>query len=234
MKTIAHRVAPLQLGEQRQHLALHRDVEGGRRLVEDEHLGPQDDGARDRDALALAARELVRIAVQDVVRARAGAEPDLVEHLHDQRVARDAIELGPVQRQAFADDAADRHARAERAERILEHDLDAPPHRAQGVAPGVVDARAVEHDRALGDRLQREQREAERRLARARLADDAERLAAPQLQGRTPHRVEAAMAKPPRADVEADANVARFDEHRRIARDRCTTRCGRLASSACV
>ena len=105
--------------------------------------------------------------------------------------------------------------------RILEHDLDAPPHRAQGLAPGVVDARAVEDDRALGDRLQREQGEAERRLARARLADDAERLAALETERRPAHGVEATVPQPPRVDVEADAHVARLDEHRRIVGDRC-------------
>ena len=61
---VAHAVAPLQLGQQRQHLLLHRHVERRGRLVEHQHLGPQHHRARDGDALALAAGELVRIALQ--------------------------------------------------------------------------------------------------------------------------------------------------------------------------
>ena len=45
-------------------LRLHRDVERAHCLVEDEHLGAQRQAARDRDALPLAARELVRVLVE--------------------------------------------------------------------------------------------------------------------------------------------------------------------------
>ena len=162
----------------------------------------------------------MRIAVEHAGQARAGAEADLVEHLHDQRIALGAAELGAMQRQAFGDDAADRHARAERAERILEDDLDAAPHGAQHRAVGAVDARAVERHRAGGDRLQREQGQAERRLARPRFADDAERLAAAQAERRAPHGVEAAPPEAAVRDLEADANLARVDEHRRVRVDR--------------
>jgi hypothetical protein len=121
-----------------------------------------------------------------------------------------------VQRQAFADDAADRHPRAERAERILEYDLDPPTHRAQRLAAGVVDPRAVEHDLAGGDRLQREQREAERRLARARLADDAERLAATKPQRRVANGQEVAGREPARAGREVDRDRPPLDQRRRV------------------
>ena len=75
--------------------------------------------ARDADALALSAGELVRIA-----RHVFGAQPDFVEQLAHARVGRGAFgDL--VDRQSFADDRADRHARVERRERILEDDLNA-------------------------------------------------------------------------------------------------------------
>ena len=45
----------------RQHLHAHRDVERRGRLVGDEHLGLRDQHHRDHDALAHAARDLVRI-----------------------------------------------------------------------------------------------------------------------------------------------------------------------------
>jgi hypothetical protein len=58
------------LVEQLQHLLLHRDVERRDRLVGDQQLGLQRQRAGDADALALAAGELVRIAVE-----RVGIEP---------------------------------------------------------------------------------------------------------------------------------------------------------------
>ena len=136
---------------------------------------------------------------------------------------------------AFADDLLDRHPRRQRRERILEHDLHPPAHRAQRRAVGVVEARAFERDAAGGDRLQREQRHAERRLARARLADDAERLAALQLERRVAHRVEHVLAEPA-----AWPTRSRRDTSRAAARTGasagtgCTARCGRLLISLIV
>ena len=56
----------LQLEQQVQDLRLHRDVECRGRLIADDELGLDRERARDRDALALAARELVRIALERV------------------------------------------------------------------------------------------------------------------------------------------------------------------------
>jgi hypothetical protein len=61
---VAHAVTPLQVGQQRQHLLLHRHVQRRRGLVQHQHLGAQHHGACDGDALALAARELMRITLQ--------------------------------------------------------------------------------------------------------------------------------------------------------------------------
>ena len=52
----------LQLLEQVEHLRLHADVERGDRLVGDEQVRLERDGAGDADALPLAAGELVRVA----------------------------------------------------------------------------------------------------------------------------------------------------------------------------
>ncbi len=51
----------LELGA---HVAAKLGIEIGQRLVHQEGRGPAYDGARERDALALAARELARIAVE--------------------------------------------------------------------------------------------------------------------------------------------------------------------------
>ncbi len=53
----------LQAREQREHLRLHGHVERGRRLVGDQQLGVARERHRDHRALALPARELVRIGV---------------------------------------------------------------------------------------------------------------------------------------------------------------------------
>ena len=58
-------VAPAELAHGREHVRLRRDVEAGRRLVEDDQGGPQEECDREADALLLAAGELVRIAPQE-------------------------------------------------------------------------------------------------------------------------------------------------------------------------
>ena len=67
-----HAVAPLQLHDQFQDLRLRRDVERGGRLVRDEQRRLQRERHRDADTLALAARELVRIGVEQSLGIRQG------------------------------------------------------------------------------------------------------------------------------------------------------------------
>ena len=55
---------PLELVEQVQDLRLHRDVEGAGRLVEHDEVGIEREGSGDGDALPLPAGELVRVAVE--------------------------------------------------------------------------------------------------------------------------------------------------------------------------
>src|SRR5215470_18581274 len=70
-----------QTGQEVQDLRLHRDVEGRRGLVEEEDPRLQDEGAGDRDALALAARKLMGIAKPE-----ARAEPHLRQSALDAAV----------------------------------------------------------------------------------------------------------------------------------------------------
>ena len=58
------------------HLLAQLEVERAERLVEQEHPRPVDEGAGERDPLALATRELAGAAVAEV------AETDLLEGLH--------------------------------------------------------------------------------------------------------------------------------------------------------
>ena len=152
----------------------------------------------------------MRIALQHLADAARLVQADLVEHGQHELLALCLRQLGPMQCQPFADDLADRHARAERRERILEYHLHVLAHGAQGGPIGVVGALAVELHLSRGDRLQRQQRHAERRLARAGFADDPERLAAPQLQRRGAHGVHRAAAEPSLRQLEVDGDIVRL------------------------
>ena len=69
-----------ELVEKLDHLRLDRDVERGDRLVADDELGLERQRAGDGDALALAAGELVRVALGVL-----GGEADLGQQLGDAR-----------------------------------------------------------------------------------------------------------------------------------------------------
>src|SRR5262245_6336832 len=58
---VREREALLEAAQQVHHLRLNGDVQCGDRLVEDDELGIEDQGARERDPLALAAGERVRL-----------------------------------------------------------------------------------------------------------------------------------------------------------------------------
>src|SRR5258708_33141735 len=78
--------------------------------------------------------------------------------------------------ETFGDDVADRHARAECAERILKHDREVAAERPHRLETQALDIAAQKHNRAVG-RDQPQQRQPERGLAGTGLADNAERLA---------------------------------------------------------
>jgi hypothetical protein len=84
---IGQAVARLQVLHDVEDLRLHRDVERRRRLVADQELRLGGERARDRDALALAARELVRELV-GVGRAEADRREQLADALADAALRR--------------------------------------------------------------------------------------------------------------------------------------------------
>ena len=107
----------LQIGEQVDDLRLDRDVERRDRLVADDQLGAQREGAGDADPLSLAARELRREAV--VVLGVQADELHQLLHLAPPLLAvRDAVDGERV-----ADDRADAAARVQRAVGVLEDHL---------------------------------------------------------------------------------------------------------------
>jgi hypothetical protein len=87
-----------------------------------------------------------------------------------------------VNPQTLLDDSRHRHPGVERGVRILEHDLEAAPHAAHLCAVERKDVRAVEVHAPALRLLEADDAPAERRLAASRLADQAERLAAPDVE----------------------------------------------------
>ena len=79
-----HAEPALQLLEEREDLRLDGDVESGGRLVGDEEVGLVGEGHGDHDALALPARELVRIGAEPLLGL---ADADLPEELEGRRRA---------------------------------------------------------------------------------------------------------------------------------------------------
>src|SRR5262249_1718588 len=112
--------------------------------VQDDEARPERDGPRDRDALALAARELVRIAI-----ARERVEADLLQRRVDDRAALAGRGADPVRAEPLLDDLRDREARRERAVRILEDDLHLSPERPERARPERMGRAAEELDAAM-------------------------------------------------------------------------------------
>ncbi len=162
----------LKLLEQVDHLRLHRHVERGHRLVTDDDLRLQRESPGDADALPLAARELVRVAVDEV-----GVQPDPL-----QQVARPGGSLlgrhdVGVDLPGLRDDVADGHPRVQRGVRVLEDDLDVAAQPPQVLALEVGDVVALVEHPAARRLLQGQQQLGDRRLAAAGLPDQTERLA---------------------------------------------------------
>ena len=156
--------------EEVRDLRLRGRVERGQRLVEDDHRRAWRERPGDRDALPLPARELVRIAAHRTCR-----EADLLQELRHPRA--------PLRTRGDAEDGerttdlvADPTTRVERRERVLEHHLETRQlawSRAPGQWPHLL---PLEPDRP-GDRCDHaDGGTGERRLAAARLADEADDL----------------------------------------------------------
>ena len=75
--TVRDREPPLQLADLLPHLDAQLGVEIRQRLVEQQHARPDDDRARERDALLLAARELAGELLL------VAGEPDERQHVAD-------------------------------------------------------------------------------------------------------------------------------------------------------
>src|SRR5438309_1663280 len=209
---VAHCVFVLQILQEVQQLGLDRHVERGDRLVADQDLRAQGERAGDRDPLALAAGELVRVLGE-----RVGGEAHLVEQLQAERAplglaAADAVDLHRLHQ-----DLAHREARIERGIRILEHDLDAPLVGVRRLRRQRQQVPALEQHFAAGSLVQAHEQQADRGLAGAGFADHPERPAFGQLERSALHGLQLAPPEEPVAEIEALREAARLEDDRLVA-----------------
>ena len=161
-----------QSAQELEDLRLHRHVQPRDDFVRDYQTRIQRDGARDADALALAARELVRIAVEELRR-----QVDSLEKAGGQAKRLAGIQRAPVREERLRKGGAHREARVEGRLRILEHDLHAC---AKGPQFGFVersDVAPLEGDGACAGAVEPQQGARKGALARARFAHEADGLA---------------------------------------------------------
>ena len=159
----------LQVEHQVENADADRDVEHRGRLVGHEHGRLHGERSRDRDALPLAARQLVRVLV-DVALGR--HQPDrrqqLVDVLVDVCALRDAVDL-----QGAGEMVVDRLDRVQRSERILEDHLHLRPVMQDvAAATDVRHVLALEEDAATRRLVQAGEHARHGALAAAALADE--------------------------------------------------------------
>ena len=111
-----------------------------------------------------------------IAKPRIRIEADVLQRLDHARLALVPRKRTLMHAQAFGDDVADRHARGERAERILKYDLHIAAERPHRLEPQALDILAQEDDRSVGGD-QPQQRKAKSGLAGSGFADHPECLA---------------------------------------------------------
>ena len=165
----------MKLAQLAAHQVPQLAVQRAQRLVHQKCFGPPHDGAAERDALPVAARELRYFAAKQMLDAQeAGGRLHLMPDL----LARHALAL-----QRKADVARNIHVRIEREE--LEDESDVAR---GGAAEG--DVLAIQQDSSLGRQLEAGDHPQGRRLAAARWPQHREKSAVRNREIRTAHRRE--------------------------------------------
>src|SRR6516165_317667 len=161
----------LQILQQVHDLRLDGNIERRDRLVAHDEVGFSRERARNGDALALSAGEFMRPARLGLVRQSHSFQQQVDPRFH---VGGRFRQLEVANR--LGEQIAHAHAWIEARNRILEHDLHAPPQRPQRVRRHIVDARSIQHHLPRGDVEQPEDGAADRGLAATGLADQGQRL----------------------------------------------------------
>ena len=120
MNSMRQLAPPAQLDQHLEDLRAHRHVEHRDRLVADQPVRLEHERGGDRHALALPARELVRVAVEEALRAPGRRPPARAARARRGRRRRDALHA-----QRLGDDRRHALARVERLVGVLEDHLDA-------------------------------------------------------------------------------------------------------------
>ena len=167
---VGQAVQGLQALHQVQHLGPDGHVERAHRLVGHDH--PRAHGQRpgQPDPLALAAGELVRVALDRVAR-----QADLAEQFED-AVLLLLSAADVLHRERLADDGAHPHPRVKRGVRVLEHELQVAAHPAQFTAPHPGHVLAAQRHRAAVRPFEGDDHPADGGLAAPGLAHQAQRL----------------------------------------------------------
>ena len=196
----------LQRLEQRDDLRLGAHVEGRDRLVADDEIRIDRQRPGNDHALALPAREFVRVAAH-----HRRVEMDELEQF-GHPLAPLARRHGAVDGERLGEDRLDRHARMQARIGVLQHELHMPPHLAQGPAAHRRQLLAAQPDRALMGLLELQHGAAGGRLAGAGLADQPERFAWRDGEGDPFDGLDRLAT---RSGREQDGEVADLDERRR-------------------
>src|SRR5262245_3307395 len=186
-----HAGLALDVLEQIEVLRLDRHVEVGGGLIGDDQARAAGERDRSDDTLAHAAAHLVGIVAHPLL---GRWDPDSLQQVLHARPQRPAPKL-LMEERGLGDLPKDREERVQRCHRILEDHGDPPPAHAAQLALTLarqlfaLEAHAAAHD-AGGPRQEADDRETGRRLAAARLADEPERLARPEREAHTVHRLD--------------------------------------------
>ena len=203
-----HAEAFFQRGKQLHDLRLDGDIERGGRFVGNKDVGLTGQRHGDHDALLHAAAQLMRVIVHALGRID---DADRIEPAHHLGI--DIGDIGTVQTHGLGNLAAHGVNRIERRARILENVGDlAAAQFAQLRRVHGEDILSVEKNFAafdVGRRNRQQSREGERgdTFAAAAFADDGQRLARPEFEGRAFDRLDGAVL-----ENEIDAEIADLEE----------------------
>ena len=139
---------PAQVEHEVEDLGPDRHVEHGDRLVGDDEVGSEDEGARDVHPLSLAPGQLVRVPEGEVGRR---PQPCGLDRLEDDALALGRGSAGAVDEQRLGDEVVDCLLGVERLVRVLEDELDAASVRGEvGASPDPGEVATLEQQAARG------------------------------------------------------------------------------------
>ena len=167
---VGERQALAQLRKQVDDLCLDRDIEGGDRLVRNDEAGLHRERTGNADALTLAARKFMRIALQ-IGRWQADKVHQLPEPRGNIRTRADRVDV-----QRLGNEVTDPATRVQRGGRVLKDHLHAAAERAELPPRRFRDVHAFESQRSVIDVVETRETAPEGRLAATGFTNQPQRL----------------------------------------------------------